>query len=249
MIGPRIARVRLAPARHHRRAPPGWEVSTIGRPARRRTDAARPSWFGSPGTAVDLQTANASRVARHGVDQMVKFGPLISWGDADEWTAGQGCANRTGSTTARILAAAERVFATAGYDGARMAEIAAAAGLPKANLHYYFKTKEAPLSRRARQHPRAVAGGHRPDPAGERSGFGAGRATFAARWSIRGLVPDASKVFANEILHGAPQLRSFLGTELRTLVEAKSARHRRLDRARPDGAGWSRGTCSSCSGR
>jgi TetR/AcrR family transcriptional regulator len=34
--------------------------------------------------------------------------------------------------------------------------------------------------------------------------------------------PHASKVFANEILHGAPQLGSFLGAELRTLVEAKS---------------------------
>lgn len=32
--------------------------------------------------------------------------------------------------------------------------------------------------------------------------------------------PDASKVFANEVLHGAPQVGSFL--ELRTLVETKS---------------------------
>jgi TetR/AcrR family transcriptional regulator len=37
---------------------------------------------------------------------------------------------------ARILRAAERVFAKAGFAGARMAEIAAAAGVPKANLHY-----------------------------------------------------------------------------------------------------------------
>src|SRR4051812_19574146 len=41
-----------------------------------------------------------------------------------------------------ILAAAEQVFAESGFAGASMARIAAAAGLPKANLHYYFGTKE-----------------------------------------------------------------------------------------------------------
>src|ERR687884_1733799 len=44
---------------------------------------------------------------------------------------------------ARILAAAERIFAEKGYEGATTAAIAAAAGLPKSNLHYYFPTKEA----------------------------------------------------------------------------------------------------------
>src|SRR5665811_927692 len=41
-----------------------------------------------------------------------------------------------------ILAAAESVFAGAGFAGATMAAIAAAAGLPKANLHYYFGNKK-----------------------------------------------------------------------------------------------------------
>ena len=44
---------------------------------------------------------------------------------------------------ARILAAAEKVFAEAGFGGATMQLIADMAGLPKANLHYYFPTKEA----------------------------------------------------------------------------------------------------------
>ena len=42
----------------------------------------------------------------------------------------------------QILAAAENVFAQHGFEGATMAMLAAAAGLPKANLHYYFGTKE-----------------------------------------------------------------------------------------------------------
>src|ERR1700741_5645691 len=44
---------------------------------------------------------------------------------------------------ARILKAAEEVFATSGFSGARTAAIAQRAGVPKANLHYYFGTKEA----------------------------------------------------------------------------------------------------------
>src|SRR3546814_5945922 len=44
---------------------------------------------------------------------------------------------------ALILAAAEDVFATQGYRGATTAAIAKKAGLPKANVHYYFGTKEA----------------------------------------------------------------------------------------------------------
>ena len=41
-----------------------------------------------------------------------------------------------------ILQAAEKVFAEAGFGGATMQLIADVAGLPKANLHYYFATKE-----------------------------------------------------------------------------------------------------------
>lgn len=43
---------------------------------------------------------------------------------------------------ALILAAAKQVFAGAGFGGATMAAIAEAAGLPKANLHYYFGSKQ-----------------------------------------------------------------------------------------------------------
>ncbi|MCP4820723.1 MAG: helix-turn-helix transcriptional regulator, partial [Shimia sp.] len=43
---------------------------------------------------------------------------------------------------ALILSAAEKVFAEAGFGGATMQLIADMAGLPKANLHYYFPTKE-----------------------------------------------------------------------------------------------------------
>jgi TetR/AcrR family transcriptional regulator len=44
-------------------------------------------------------------------------------------------------TRAAILGAAERIFADAGLAGARTQSIAAAAGVNKAMLHYYFKSK------------------------------------------------------------------------------------------------------------
>ncbi|MBZ5515356.1 MAG: TetR/AcrR family transcriptional regulator [Acidobacteriia bacterium] len=49
---------------------------------------------------------------------------------------------RAAETRAAILRAAEDLFAQAGLDGARTDAIAAAAGVNKALLYYYFKSKE-----------------------------------------------------------------------------------------------------------
>lgn len=46
------------------------------------------------------------------------------------------------STEDKILEAAKNVFVTKGMDGARMQEIADEAGINKALLHYYFRSKE-----------------------------------------------------------------------------------------------------------
>lgn len=46
------------------------------------------------------------------------------------------------NTEEKILAAATHVFVTKGMDGARMQEIADQAGINKALLHYYFRSKE-----------------------------------------------------------------------------------------------------------
>lgn len=46
------------------------------------------------------------------------------------------------NTEEQILAAARKVFINKGFDGARMQEIADEAGINKALLHYYFRTKE-----------------------------------------------------------------------------------------------------------
>ena len=122
---------------------------------------------------------------------------------------------------ARILQAAEEVFATSGFSGARTAAIAGRAGMPKANLHYYFRTKEA-LYRRVLESILnvwlAMGDSILPgaDPAAALTAYVAAKVEHSRRR------PHASKVFANELLHGAPQLKGYLETELRRWVEAKS---------------------------
>ena len=50
--------------------------------------------------------------------------------------------DRDDGTERRIFEAADRVFARRGTDGARMQEIAEEAGVNKALLHYYYRTKD-----------------------------------------------------------------------------------------------------------
>jgi AcrR family transcriptional regulator len=46
------------------------------------------------------------------------------------------------STKARILAAAEAIFAARGFEGASTREIAARAGVNISSLHYHWNSKE-----------------------------------------------------------------------------------------------------------
>ena len=57
-----------------------------------------------------------------------------------------------------ILAAAEAVFAERGFGGATMAAIAARAGVPKPNVHYYFSDQGDALPRRRRAGAHRLAG-------------------------------------------------------------------------------------------
>ena len=126
------------------------------------------------------------------------------------------------SNEALILSAAERVFARAGFAGATMAAIAEASGLPKANLHYYFGSK-AVLYREvlARILNDWLVPTHGiTEDADPRSALSA---YIRAKMELSQQRPDGSKVFANELLHGAPVIHSLLAKELRQLLLAKAA--------------------------
>ncbi|MDZ4145407.1 MAG: TetR/AcrR family transcriptional regulator [Burkholderiales bacterium] len=126
------------------------------------------------------------------------------------------------SNEALILTAAEQVFAGAGFSGATMAAIAEACGLPKANLHYYFGSKQA-LYRAvlARTLTDWLVPAHGITPGADpRTAI---EAYIRAKMALSALRPHASRVFANELLHGAPVLGELLATELRDMVREKAA--------------------------
>lgn len=123
---------------------------------------------------------------------------------------------------ARILAAAESVFARAGFGGATMAAIATAAELPKANLHYYFGSKKdlyrAVLARILSDW--IVSTDVFTPDADPRAAL---EHYIRAKMVLSAQRPEASKVFANELLHGAPVLKDVLATELRQTVKDKAS--------------------------
>ncbi len=125
------------------------------------------------------------------------------------------------AAVADILAAAEPVFARAGFAGATMAEIAEAAGIPKANLHYYFRTKDslyqAVLDNTLTLWLSQTDGiTSEADPATALGDY------IRAKMRLTATHPDASRVFANEMLHGAPHIGDYLRNELKTLVDQKA---------------------------
>ena len=122
-----------------------------------------------------------------------------------------------------ILAAAEKVFAEAGFGGATMQLIADLAGLPKANLHYYFATKEDLYRRVVRDifeiwlHAADVF-----DLAdGPVEGIGA---YIDAKMEISRRHPAGSQVWASEVMHGAPVIQDYLETTLRDWTDNRAAR-------------------------
>lgn len=120
-----------------------------------------------------------------------------------------------------ILTAAEKVFAEAGFGGATMQLIADMAGLPKANLHYYFATKED-LYRRVVQEifeiwlDAAASFDAASTPA---EGIGA---YIEAKMAISRRHPHGSKVWAAEVMQGAPVIQDYLETTLRDWTDNRA---------------------------
>ena len=121
-----------------------------------------------------------------------------------------------------ILQAAEKVFAEAGFGGATMQLIADMAGLPKANLHYYFATKED-LYRRVVQNIFEIwlhAADSMDKAPGPVEGIGA---YIDAKMEISRRHADGSKVWASEVMHGAPVIQDYLETTLRDWTMGRAA--------------------------
>lgn len=117
------------------------------------------------------------------------------------------------ATERLILDAAEEAFAEGGFGGASMQQIADRADLPKANLHYYFSTKEE-LYRQVVERivtiwlDAAASFDQTDDPAEALSAY------IDAKMEISRQRPAGSKVFAAEVMQGAPVIQVYLETTL-----------------------------------
>ncbi len=127
---------------------------------------------------------------------------------------------------ARILDAAQDVFAEFGFRGASIDEIAARAGMSKPNLHYYFKRKTdlylAVLHRILNIWLEPLEELDPTAPPEQEL-----RRYIALKLKASREHPTASRVFANEIIQGAPVLKDYLEGHLREVVERKAGVIRR----------------------
>jgi len=121
-----------------------------------------------------------------------------------------------------ILAAAEEVFAENGFAGATTSRIAERAGIPKANLHYYFPTKESLYRRiidRIFTTWLEAAGSFDgcDDPVEALTRY------IHAKMDISRSNPMGSKVWANAIIQRAPIVQDYLETTLREWTASRAA--------------------------
>ena len=118
----------------------------------------------------------------------------------------------------KILEAAEVVFAQYGFKGATTDKISKQAKLPKANIHYYYKTKEN-LYRKVLEHIL----NEWMDAAKVFDDFAEPKLALTkyveSKMNYSRTRPHASKVWANEIIHGAPVVGTFLETTLKQWLE------------------------------
>jgi TetR/AcrR family transcriptional regulator len=117
-----------------------------------------------------------------------------------------------------ILAAALEIFSAYGYRGTTVDQIAARAQMSKPNLLYYFRRKEdiyrALLEKTLADWLAPLRG---LDPQGEP--LCEIEKYVRAKMAMSRDNPKASRLFANEMLHGAPAIGDFLGGPMKLLVD------------------------------
>ena len=121
----------------------------------------------------------------------------------------------------KILVAAQDEFILQGYKGATVQSIADNAGLPKANVLYYFKNKEniyhAVLEQTLNMWDQGIG-----DILPEDGPKLAIEKFIRAKVTMSFNNPKASKIYAMEIIQGAQYLKDFARTYLRQWVREKS---------------------------
>ena len=121
-----------------------------------------------------------------------------------------------------LLEAALDVFSAYGFRGTTIDQIAEKAGMSKPNLLYYFKRKQdiyvSVLEETLEEWLKPL---HELDPQGDP--VEELRRYITRKIDMSSKKPEASRLFANEILHGAPAIKAFLTTSLKVLVDDKAS--------------------------
>ena len=122
---------------------------------------------------------------------------------------------------AKILSAAVHLYAAKGFDGTRLGEIAESCGLPRANLYYYFASKEGIYTAlieqvidgwdRAFEHIRADR-----DPREAIEAYVTAKLEYSRTHSVE------SRFFASEILRGAEFLTRRHRKHMREVTERRA---------------------------
>lgn len=122
----------------------------------------------------------------------------------------------------KIISAALTVFASFGFRGSTVDQIADACGMSKANVLYYFKRKNdiyiAVLEDILQSWSNLLT---ELDPNGDP--LKEIRRYVRAKLEYSRTAPEASKLFANEVLQGAPMIRSYLEVEVKEAVDSQIA--------------------------
>jgi len=121
----------------------------------------------------------------------------------------------------QILVAAQAEFVLHGFKGTSMQSIADRAELPKANIHYYFKNKanlyKAVLEDIMMAWNQVLADmTEQSDPAVVLSNF------IRVKMQLSYTNPNGSKIFAMEIIQGAPHLIDYISKDMRLWVKEKT---------------------------
>lgn len=121
-----------------------------------------------------------------------------------------------------ILAAAEKAFASNGFKGTSVQQIADEAKLPKTNILYYFKSKQGLYVALLQDimslwNSRFDQVTEQDDPAESLADY------IADKMMVSRTHPQASKIFAMEVLNGAPYLNKFFRDEHVAWMEGRLA--------------------------
>ncbi len=120
----------------------------------------------------------------------------------------------------KILDAAEMVFAQHGFAGASVSMIARLAEIPKSNILYYFPTKEL-LYRTVVEDIFSVWVQAADAISEENSPLDALGSYIDLKMDLARSRPYGSKVWANEVIQGAPVLHDYLVEELRNWTDTR----------------------------